>query len=154
MKKELDERLTRLQLEQYRSITDRTENDCLFIAAIDRIREYAYNDRTRNKALVAAGEGHVTSVMQDPNGLDVTLRILDVTGLRNFIALAGLQHVLKPTSRRTQLLNHMRHRFANGICESDAALPDVEGLPQEPTEVQIVTKWTEIITKGGVCRSP
>jgi hypothetical protein len=41
MENELDLRLARLQLEQYRSVTDRTANDCLFLAAIARIREYA-----------------------------------------------------------------------------------------------------------------
>jgi hypothetical protein len=150
MENELDKRLARLQLEQYRSITDRTENDCLFLAAIDRIREYAYGERTKNKALIAAGGGHVDSVVQDGNGLDVTWRITDVTGLRRFIALAGMQNALKPTAKRIQLLNHMKHRFVNGMCEADAALPDVEPLQHEPTEVQLVTKWAEIITKGGM----
>jgi hypothetical protein len=71
MENELDQRLARLQLEQYRSITDRTANDCLFLVRIDRIREYAYRDKTRNKALIAEGEGHVDSVVQDTNSVDV-----------------------------------------------------------------------------------
>jgi hypothetical protein len=150
MEKELDLRLSRLQLEEYRSITDRTQNDCLFLAAIDRIREYAYGDKTRNKALIAAGEGHVDSVLQDSTGAEVKWRITDVQGLRNFIALAAMQHGLRVSSKRPQLLKHIKHRFSSGLCEADAALPHVQPLEQDPSEVQIVTKWAEIITNGGV----
>jgi hypothetical protein len=57
MEKELDERLARLQLEQYLSVTDHTKNDCLFVAAIDRIREYAYGDRTRKKLWLRRARG-------------------------------------------------------------------------------------------------
>jgi hypothetical protein len=92
----------------------------------------------------------VESVVQDSNGLDVTLRITDVTGLQRFIALAGMQHALKPTGKRTQLLNHKKHRFAKGMCEADAAAADVEPSQQEPTEAQLVTKWAEVISKRGM----
>jgi hypothetical protein len=81
------------------AFTDRTANDCLFLAAIDRIREYAYGDETRNKALIAANEGHVDSVLQDTNGADVRFCIADITGLRNFIALAGMHFAVKPANR-------------------------------------------------------
>jgi hypothetical protein len=150
MEEELDLRLARLQLEQYNSITDRTQNDCLFIAAIDRIREDAYGERTRIKALSAAGEGHLDSVLQDRTGADVKWRISDVQGLRNFIALAGMQYGLKANGKRTQVLNHIMHRFAAGMCEADAALQNIESLEQDPSEIQVVTKWAEIISNGGV----
>jgi hypothetical protein len=143
-------RLARLQLEQYNSITDRTQNDCLFIAAIDRIREYAYGERTRNKALIPAGEGHVDSVLLDSTGADVKLRISDVQGLRNFIALAAMQYGLKVNGKRTQVLNHIKHRFVAGMCEADVALDNIAPLEQDPTEIQVVTKWAQIISNGGM----
>jgi hypothetical protein len=148
-----DQRLSKLRLEHYNSITDRTQNDCLFLAAIDRIREYAYGERTRNKAFIAAGEGHVDSVLQDATGADVKWRITDVQGLRNFIALAAMQHGLRANVKRTQLLNHIKHRSAGGMCEADAALQHVAPLEQDPSEVQVVTKWAEIISNGGVSSS-
>jgi hypothetical protein len=153
MENELDRRLLHLQLEEYRSITDRTQNDCLFVAAIDRIREYAYSEKFRNKALIASGGGHVDSVLKDSNGLDVTWRITDVQALRNYIALAGMQYALRANSKRTQLLNHIKHRFSNGMCEADAALHDVEPLEQNPSEIEIVTKWAQIISNGGMLRT-
>jgi hypothetical protein len=150
MEKELNLRLSRLQLEQYNSITDLSQNDCLFIAAIDRTRKYAYGQRTRNKAFMAAGEGHVHSVLQNSTGVDVKCSINDLQGLRNFIALAGMQYGLKPNGKRTQVLNHIKHRFVAGMCEADAALQNIEPLEKDPSEIQVVTKWAEIISNGGV----
>jgi hypothetical protein len=117
------------------------------------ISNHAEGDRTKNKPLVAAGEGHGDYVLQDPTGLDIKLRITDVSRLRKFIALAGLRHALKPNGKRTSLVNYMRNRFSKGMCEADVALQDVEPLQQDPTEVQIVSKWAEIITKGGMLPS-
>jgi hypothetical protein len=99
---------------------------------------------------MAAGGGHVDSVLQDSNGLDVTLLLTDVQGLRSYIALAGMQYALRANGKRTQLLNHIKHRFSNGRCKDDAALYEVEPLEQNPSEVEIVTKWAQIISNGGM----
>jgi hypothetical protein len=149
MENELNLRLARLQLQEYPAITAHTQNDCLFLAAIDRIKDFAYGERTKNKSLVPAGQGNVDSVVTDHNEREVKCRISDVQGLRNFVALAALQLALKPNAKRMQLMSHIKHRFVGGMREADLALADVQPLPHEPSEVELVHKWAQVICKGG-----
>jgi hypothetical protein len=149
IEKELSDRLTSLHLKEYPAATRGTKDDCLFVAAIDRIREYAVCESTKTKALIPVAGGDVEAKITTADGRQSSFRVTIVLGLRNFVALAGMHYGLTVNDKRTHLVNHMKHRFHGGLSSNDENL-QVEPLPDNPSEIQLVSKWCEIVAKGGV----
>ena len=70
MENELNKRLASLHLQEWPLVTRATEDKCLFVAAIHRIRDYANDPKTRNKQMVPE-DSEVHSTLHRADGTEV-----------------------------------------------------------------------------------
>ena len=150
MEVELSNRLQKLRLEEYPSVTQGSRHDCLFAALVNRIQEYAYSPSAKVKAFITDGEidGNVRAKITVKDR-ETSHTISTVHSLRQYVGLAGLRNATTPHEKRSQVVQHMKHRFRNGISEKDRELNGGENLPDNATEVEIVALWCKIIMTGG-----
>ena len=152
MEDALTRRLQKLHLLEYPSVTRGTQNDCLFAAAVDRIRGYAFNDRKATGMETEAG-GFVYAKAKSADGTVSRHQISDMQGLRHYIALSGMQIATSVNEKRGRLVSHMKHRFPGGLLRpEDTQLVGVAPLAQNPSDIQMIVKWCEVIVAGGVFR--
>jgi hypothetical protein len=160
MEYELDIRLEALSLVSRENVRGNSQNDCLFQAYVDFVKNYdihspAFKSYAEDDARAGVLRGRSLAKFdhldREPGSPDkeVAFFVDECEGLRHLVSVAVLEYALTPHKVRDSLLKHIADRFAQPSASEDLQQAQLQPLPDGATQEDMVRKWAALMAGSG-----